>query len=75
MLPARAAGLHLEGGVRIPDIAAVTEESAAARSALPEGRASRGQGPPVLGAGLPWAPGDREEQALGGDTFPPGPHR
>lgn len=45
MVSARAAGLHLGGGVRIPGIAAVTQESAAARSAPPEGRAWGGRGP------------------------------
>lgn len=52
MLPARAAGLHLGGGVHIPGIAAVTKESAAARSAPPEGRASHARGPrgSVLGS-------------------------
>lgn len=72
MLPARAAGLHLGGGVHIPGIAAVTKESAAARSAPPEGRASHGWGPRGSVLGSCRAQGTGRNRPLRG-TFPSSP--
>lgn len=74
MVPARAAGLHLGGGVRIPGIAAVTQESAAARLAPPEGRAWGGRGPRGSVPGCRGHGGmGRNGPLAGGDS--PGPRR